>query len=340
MSGVLHFIVPAGVDDARHPSGGNRYDRKLSDELTRRGWTVVEHRHAAGGADPLNAMPDDALVLADALVALQTPDAFVAHARRLRLVVLSHMAFGGEREAALLGAARAVVVTSEAAREALVARHQLDADAVRVAAPGVDQGELAAPTDHGGRLLCVGVVAPHKGQDALVAALARIRDRVWDCALVGAVDRDPVFAARVRRRITRAKLRSRVSLTGPLSPDQLDTAYQGADLLVSASHSESYGMAVAEALSHGVPVLCTDVGGVAEVIGGAVDGRRPGFLVPAGDPEALAGALREWLDDAALRAELRAAARRRRRTLPGWSETAEAVARTLNQTAAATEIPA
>jgi len=199
---------------------------------------------------------------------------------------------------------------------------------------------LAVPTEHGGRLLCVGVVAPHKGQDLLVAALARLRDRDWDCALVGAVDRDPAFATRVRRRAARARLRSRVSLTGPLSADQLDAAYLRADLLVSASHAESYGMAITEALSHGVPVLCTDVGGVAEAMGATPDGRRPGLLAPAGDPEALAGALREWLDDAALRAELRAAARQRRQTLPRWSETAEAVARTLNQTAAAIEISA
>ncbi|MEZ5095502.1 MAG: glycosyltransferase family 4 protein [Nocardioides sp.] len=52
---------------------------------------------------------------------------------------------------------------------------------------------------------------------------------------------------------------------------------------------ETYGMVVTEALAHGLPVVASDVGGVAEALGRAPDGARPGALVAAGDPAALAG---------------------------------------------------
>jgi glycosyltransferase involved in cell wall biosynthesis len=97
-------------------------------------------------------------------------------------------------------------------------------------------------------------------------------------------------------------------------------------LLVLASRSEAYGMVVTEALARGVPVVAADVGGVTEALGHGADGMRPGLLVPPGDPAALAGALRRWFDDPALRDRLRRAARERREVLPGWATTASAVA--------------
>jgi glycosyltransferase involved in cell wall biosynthesis len=84
-------------------------------------------------------------------------------------------------------------------------------------------------------------------------------------------------------------------------------------------------MASTEALAHGVPVVASDTGGVAEAVGRAPDGRVPGSLVPPGAPGALADALRAWLTDAALRDGLRAAAAARRDGLPGWSATARAL---------------
>lgn len=334
----LHFIVPAVIDDPRRPSGGNVYDRVLSDTLAKSGWSVIEHARDIAGL--LATLPDDTLVLADALVAIETPGVFTAHARRLRLVVLSHMSFGGDAEAAVLRAARVVVTTGEAARGVLVGRHLLEGTNVHVATPGVEIGELASTTCGGGNLLCVGVVAPHKGQDALVSALAGVRDRPWRCTFVGALDIDPRFVARLRDQANHLDIDSRISFTGPLTRDELENAYQATDLLISASHAESYGMAITEALAHGVPVLATDVGGVREALGSATDPRRPGRLVRPGDPGVLATALRDWLDDAALRAELRAAARDRRRSLGSWARTAQAVARSLNQTATRCEIPA
>ena len=115
-------------------------------------------------------------------------------------------------------------------------------------------------------------MTPHKGHDVLLDALATVADLSWRCTCVGSLDRDPVFAAAVQRRATRD---GRVRFTGPRTGSELDRTYAAADLLVLASHAETYGMVVTEALARGVPVIATDVGGVSEALGGRGRAARP-----------------------------------------------------------------
>jgi glycosyltransferase involved in cell wall biosynthesis len=306
----VHFIVPEGVDDPARPSGGNTYDRRLRDGLGELGWTV--HMH---GIDALERIPDHAVVLLDGLIASPAPDVLVPHAGRLRQVVLMHMPIGDARERAVLEAAAAVITTSRWTGRRLRGLYGLPAERIHVAEPGVDPAPLAAGTDGGEALLCVAAVTPHKGHDVLLDALATVADLPWRCTCVGSLDRDPEFAAAVRRRAN-----GHVGFTGPRTGPELERAYSAADLLVLPSHAETYGMVVTEALARGVPVVATDVGGVSEALG---DG---GLLVPPGDPAALGAALRAWLGDADLRERLRRAARERRGTLRGWAATTADVA--------------
>jgi glycosyltransferase involved in cell wall biosynthesis len=306
----LYFVVPEGIHDPARASGGNIYDRRIEEGLNDLGWTVHECDIAA-----LDGIPDGALVLLDGLIASPSPDVLVPHARRLRQVVLMHMPFGDARERAVLEAATAVITTSEWTRREL----RLPAGRVHVAEPGVDAADLAPGSARGESLLCVAAVTPGKGHDVLVDALARVADLSWHCTCVGSLTRDAAWADEVRRDAREL----RVDFRGPLTRAELDRAYAAADLLVLASHAETYGMVVTEALAHGVPVVATDVGGVSEALG---DG---GLLVPPGDPAALGAALRAWLGDADLRARLRAAARERRATLRPWAETAADVDRVL-----------
>jgi glycosyltransferase involved in cell wall biosynthesis len=71
--------------------------------------------------------------------------------------------------------------------------------------------------------------------------------------------------------------------------------------------------------------VASDVDGVPEALGRAPDGAAPGVLVRPGDPDLLAGALRAWLTDPALRHRLRTAAAARRATLPTWDDAARAI---------------
>ena len=162
----------------------------------------------------------------------------------------------------------------------------------------------------------------------LLDGLATATDLPWRCACVGSLDRDPAFAdARAPPGSASGLARPGALRRGRAPAAELDRAYAAADLLVLASHAETYGMVVTEALARGLPVLATDVGGVPEALGHGEDGTRPGLLVPPGDPAALGAALRRWLGDAGLRERLRRAARERRASLRGWPATTPSVRR-------------
>ena len=336
-----HMVVPAAVEDPRHPSGGNVYDRRVCRGLAAAGWAV--HRHDVPGAWPfpdpapgdrldavLRSVDDDEVVLVDGLVTVGAGPVVVRHARRLRLVLLVHMPV----ERATLDAAAAVVVPSPSTREYLVGRHALPDARVHVAEPGVDEAPAARGTSTGGQLLAVAAVTRGKGLDVLVAALASLTALPWRCTVVGATDLEPAYVRDLRRLADEHGFADRLQLTGPLVGQALEDAYAAADVLVLPSRAETYGMVVAEALAHGLPVVATAVGAVGALLRPGGDGGRPGVLVPPDDPDALAAALRDWLADPAFRKRLRAAAQRRRSELPGWSVTVDRVARVLTEVAA------
>jgi glycosyltransferase involved in cell wall biosynthesis len=344
----VYVVVPDGIDDPARPSGGNTYDRHLLLELGAQGWSPHERAVAGfwdrpGAAsfaaleETLRQIPDDAVVLLDGLIASTAPEVLLPQASRLSLIVLVHMPLGHRpvdddaprRERAVLEAAAATVTTSAWARRRLIELYDLPADRVRVAEPGVETAEPASGTEPGEALLCVGAVTFEKGHDILLEALESIAQLPWHCTCVGSLDRDPAFAESLRRRALDRGLGERVSFSGTQTGADLDRTYASADLLVHASRAETYGLVVTEALARGLPVIAADVGGLAEALGEAEDGTRPGLLVEPEDPVALADALSAWLGDAELRARLRRAAGERRESLPRWSTTASEVSRVL-----------
>lgn len=351
----VHVVVPAGVDDPAAPSGGNTYDLRVVAALPATGWrphlVPVEGgwprpapAETAGLGAALDAVPDGGVVLLDGLVACAAPEVVVPRAGRLRLAVLVHLPLADEtglpaadaaeldaRERRTLRAAAAVIATSDATAHRVLARHDLSAGAVHVAAPGVDAAPLTPGSQDGGRLLCVASVTPRKGHDVLVEALASIADLTWECVCAGATSGAQAHARDVRARGSAVGLDARLRWPGACDPADVGRLYAEADLLVVPSRAEPYGMVVTEALARGLPVVGSAVDGVPEALGRATDGSRPGLLVPPGDVEALAGALRSWLTEPELRRRLRACAAARRRTLRPWTDTAADVAAALER---------
>lgn len=327
----LWFIVPQGLDDRARVSGGNVFDQRVRDGLRRLGWEVsvieVAPDAAPRVADALASLPHDALVLVDGLVGVRAAAAIEAVAARLRLVLLAHMVFAafpgadprevdGERR--VLGCAERVIVTSAWAGSEVVARGLVAPERILVATPGADDAAMASGTPGGTELLCVGVIAAHKGQDTLVDALARLdADLAWTCTIAGSATVEPAFAARVADCAARAGLAERITWAGVLTRDPLESAYARADLLVAPSRSESYGMAVSDALRRGIPVVATRVGGIPEAVAPG-DGA---LLVSPDRPDLLAAVLRRWIVEPGLRARMTATARRHSAARPGWSDT-------------------
>jgi glycosyltransferase involved in cell wall biosynthesis len=346
----VHVVVPEGFDDPGQPTGGNIYDQRACAGLAEAGWDVLVTTVAAAWPVPgsaartnlariVSAIPDGESVLIDGLIASPAATQLLPHTGRIRMTVLLHMPqataldthhdAGTQRsERDVLRAVTGVVATSEWTRQQILTRYAVPAHRVHVARPGADRVD-APPRPVRGHLMCVGVLGRHKGQDLLVEALAGLAERDWQCVLAGPLDRDPGFVAQLQTRIARLGYGHRVRLSGVLVGEALSHAYTTADLLVAPSRLESYGMAVTEALAHGLPVMATAVGGLPEALGSTADGTRPGRLVPPGDPAALAAALGDWLGDEPHRQRLRAAARQRRSTLRGWDQTTQDIANAL-----------
>lgn len=147
------------------------------------------------------------------------------------------------------------------------------------------------------QVLIVGNRMPHKNVNVVLDALVLMdpvdRPRV---VLTGGGAGDPLPAEVVRRGLT-----DHVAITGWLSDEELDSLYRASRLVVLPTRFEGFGLPVLEAMARGVPVLCSDLGVLREVAGGAAR------YVDSTDPAAVARELLALLDDAGERERLRLA---------------------------------
>lgn len=343
---TVYFVVADGIDDPRRVSGGNVYNRHLRDGLRGAGWQVrmvaVPEGSGLLGASELAELPGGALVIIDGLVAVRESVALAAQSSRLRMIALAHMVVSHpaastghetdlvQGEALALASVDRVIATSGWTRAELIARALVRPGDVVTAHPGTDPAPATEASRGGGRLLCVGVVAPHKGQDVLIRALARLTQAGdWSCVCAGSLEMAPDFVIGLERTVQIEQLTTRVSFAGTLSGPALDAAYGRADLVVAPSRTESFGMVVTEALARGIPVVASRVGGIPE----ALSPSGAGILVTPDDPAALETVLREWSANATLRTELTTAARAARATVRSWGSTLAIVEAVLHDVA-------
>jgi glycosyltransferase involved in cell wall biosynthesis len=171
------------------------------------------------------------------------------------------------------------------------------------------------------RLLCIGSVTPRKGHldlvEALAACLARNPRLPWRLVCIGSLERDAACAAALRARISALGLSDRVCLAGERDEADVDRSYAEADAFVLASHHEGYGMVLAEALAHGLPIVSTTAGAIPQTVPAGA-----GILVPPGDVGALSLALERVMAGDAVRDEMAASARRAAADLPDWDTAA------------------
>jgi len=342
------FVIPG---DWRTPTGGYRYDRRIVLALRKAGWDVdvcalgdgfpwPDAATRADAARQVAALADGKLVVADGLAFGALPELAHRHAARLRWVALVHHPLHletgladadrralREQEQRALQAARRVITTS-AATAADVAALGVPADRVAVVEPGTDpaprHAAIRSDTAGGLRLLCVATLTPRKGHAVLLEALAVLQDLPWTLHNVGSTGRDPATAARLQAASGALGLAGRVHWHGEVDEATLAAHYAAADLFVLPSFHEGYGMAIAEALAHGVPVVTTTGGALAQTLPAAA-----GLAVPPGDVPALRAALARLLTDAAARTACAAAARIAAARLPGWTQAAQRFAAVL-----------
>ena len=195
--------------------------------------------------------------------------------------------------------------------------------------PGTVKPAVRQPHRPAGALLCVASLIPRKGHRVLIEALRRLGALDWSLLCVGALDRDPPTTRTVRRMISAAGLTRRITLAGEWPPERVTDAYKAADIFVLPSFHEGYGMAYAEAMAHGLPIIATTAGAIPETVP-----RTAGLLVSPGNVTALARALKQVLGDGALAARLAAGSRIAGARLRGWPYATEQWEKAMDRLAA------
>ena len=164
----------------------------------------------------------------------------------------------------------------------------------------------------------------------LVEALSQLADLSWRLTVAGDRRRDPAAAARLDKLIAHHRLDGRIDVPGKVSPGRLAALYDSADAFVLASEFEGYGMAFAEAMAHGLPVLATN----APAIPGTVP-EGAGILVAPENTTAFADALCKLMHDAGLRRQMADVGWAHAQGLPSWKDTAGIIAGVIRDTAPA-----
>lgn len=332
---ALAFLVPGRLDQL---TGGYLYDRHVVEGLRRQGRAVdvvelpgrypdADADTRAAAAEALARQPDGRTVVIDGLALPGLIDSLPRHAARLSLVGFIHHPLSfetglsptsarqyAELEGALWPHLKGAICPSEDSARAVRASG-LAAGRVAVVAPGTHKPLHLhrLPSDGPLHLLAVGTVTPRKGHRLLIEALAPLRHLAWRLSCLGSLTRDPAEAQALRQCIAAHGLEARVELLGEQAAEHLAQAYQQAHVFVLPSYHEGYGMVFAEALAHGLPIVSTTAGAIADTVPA-----EAALLVPPGDVGGLRDALQSMMTDAALRARLTAGAVQAAQALPDW----------------------
>jgi glycosyltransferase involved in cell wall biosynthesis len=332
------LVVPGSLATK---TGGYIYDRRIFEELASAGWQTTTLsldpsfplpketalREAKAGFDRI---PDGHLVVIDGLALAGLTPLLPEIVARLRPIALIHHPLADETgidaesastleaaEKSALALVPRVIVTSRWTRRRLV-DYAVDSSRVAVVEPGIDRGPLPdrAPSSTV-RLLNVATITERKGHALLIESLARLQHLDWSLRCAGSLELDRRCARALEGQIDHASLGDRVALLGELMPDEVRDEYAKADLFVLPSYLEGYGMALAEAIAHGLPVVSTTAGAIPDTVPASAS-----RLVPPGDIEALTETLRALIGDPAARAGLTFAARTAAERFSTWADAA------------------
>ena len=328
---MIDLVLLTGPAPHEEVTGGHRYNAEIV-ARARQNAAVVRLVPIHGSTLPqrvlaarraLREARDADAVIVDSIVA--APVALAGHATP-PLVALAHQVPGA------LGRGLAGAVSDRLARavyrrcdlviavSAWVSMRLRSLPVPRaVVEPGAERPVRAVRRDGDmTRVLSVANWHPHKGILDLVEAISRMPAAAAMVHLVGAPHAETRYGRRVLERLASADVRGRVVVDGVLPVSETGRAFASADVFALPARGEAFGIAFAEALAAGLPVVGYRSGNVPALVGGA------GLLVEPGDVEGLARALGLVVLDPDRRDELAAFAHERALGLPTWDETATA----------------
>lgn len=228
--------------------------------------------------------------------------------RRLGLRRFAALTWRRHRERRLLRLVDCAICNSEFVRgRVLQAYTGVDPGKLVVINKAVDPGRFERPARlppdpfgddlKGVRIMTLGANWRLKGLPDLIEAVAIATETIPDLYLFVGGPSSARDLAAINALADRYGVSGRVRTLGRLTRAQLGACFWHSDIFALASHSEAFGVAAVEAMAAGLPVVCTNVGGLRDVVRDTVDG----LLVPPGDPGALAAAICKVAEDKGLR---------------------------------------
>ncbi len=313
--GAIYFIEPP----LGHLSGGSMYNVEMVKRLER---DAIGKSFLHSLQSPMSelvrhceAWPSRCVFVLDGLY-LSMPEFktslrhFVPYAQRMYFMLhyLESMNtyYTAQAKAALwtdekrwLRAVQGIIVPSRQLREYL-ARQGIAQEKIAVATPGiatVPASRLPRPkilSDHDPiTLIMVGTLSRGKGQLDVVRMLAQMQATNFRLHVIGDCAQNASYTEEMRALIQRAHMQDTVIIHGSVPQPALFELLPQCDLYLSASSYESYSMATAEAVAHGLPIVAYATGAIGDWIEDSVNG----MLIALGKPEHFFRALRRLLTE-------------------------------------------
>ena len=330
----MHLLL--APPSAPERSGGSIYNSRIAAVLSPRG--TLEYRRVR--TDGLGSMRGEyASYLFDSLYLGERDFARTLEELRQRgkvpLGVLAHLLPSmlprfaqkerppnvAAREAAALALFDYAVAPSTYVARTLEER-EMSRKAIRVLRPGVDMNPGGArPRDEVNLLLTVAHFTDVKNLDCLVGPLERLARLEWQWVILGDTKVEPATFRRFEAAVKKSSIGDRVRAVGSVDEREVRWWLSRASVFLLPSRFETYGLAAAEALAAGCPVVANRVGGTAEVV---PDGHG-GFLLEPENEAQWTKTIATLLSDRVVLEEARAAALAHGARLPRWEETADAL---------------
>lgn len=336
---TIRFILPGDIDT---PTGGYRYDRSIvrhwqSADIAHEvvslegGFPFPGKQEVEGSLRQISDLAPASSTVIDGLAGGASSEIMEALAKQAPVTALIHHPLClenglSETEASALkleeqnglAFAKEVITTSHATARTVQEIFNFPQERIRTVLPGVDRGVISQPPTSGpARLICVGSVIERKGHENLISALSELTELNWTLECYGATHFDPELFERMSEMIGSSSLSDRIRFHGAVSESMLEIAYQNAHIFVLASHYEGYGMAYAEAIVRGLPVIGTTAGAIPDTVPTAC-----GILVEPGNVNALKQALATMIEDQKTRQTYREAAIELAPSFPTWEASA------------------
>ena len=241
-----------------------------------------------------------------------------------KLIITRHVLFPLNRlHSVTLRHVARVIAVSNAVAQQLRAHRSIPAEAITVIPNGIDieRFKLVSPTvqrnavrrqwkipEDGLLVGTVGELTPLKGHEVFLRAASIIlRSLPKTRFLIAGVDvsKKEEHRAALNGLIAQLNLARSVEVVGWI--EDLASFYSALDVFVSASHTESFGLVIAEAMASAIPVVATETAGASEIITNG----ETGLLVPIADAQALATTVIDLLKDEEKRSRFAIAGRQR-----------------------------